>query len=119
MTDHSLSHLFNQHCPNRAPTDALVCIEHSRRLVRTQPSSINLRGTDDHQNHQQKRLLLMRNFPSTWQKWNIMKLWYPVWVDVQPLDNRSCWLVTRTDEDTRSLRTIYEMMPSKDFESVY
>lgn len=87
------------------------------RLVRTQPPSINLGGKDDlQQQQQQKRLLLMRNFPSTWQKWKIMKLWSPVWVDVQPLDSTTCWLVTRTDEDARSLLTIYEMMPSKDFE---
>ncbi|KAL8431395.1 hypothetical protein Efla_001750 [Eimeria flavescens] len=86
------------------------------RLVRTQPPSINLGGKDDQQIQQQKRLLLMRNFPPTWQKWNIMKLWSPVWVDVQPIDSSACWLVTRTDEDARSLLTIYEMMPSKDFE---
>ncbi|KAL8272691.1 hypothetical protein Esti_003395 [Eimeria stiedai] len=86
------------------------------RLVRTQPPSINLGGKDDQNQQQQKRLLLMRNFPSTWQKWNIMKLWSPVWVDVQPIDSSACWLATRTEEDARSLLTIYEMMPSKDFE---
>ncbi|KAL8454569.1 hypothetical protein Emed_000290 [Eimeria media] len=86
------------------------------RLVRTQPPSINLGGKDDQSQQQQKRLLLMRNFPSTWQKWNIMKLWSPVWVDVQPIDSSTCWLATRTEEDARSLLTIYEMMPSKDFE---
>lgn len=87
------------------------------RLVRTQPPSINLGGKDDlQQQQQQKRLLLMRSFPPTWQKWNIMKLWSPVWVDIQPVDSTTCWLVTRTDEDARSLLTIYEMMPSKDFE---
>ncbi|KAL8435665.1 hypothetical protein ACSSS7_002326 [Eimeria intestinalis] len=88
------------------------------RLVRTQPPSINLGGKDDQNQQQQKRLLLMRNFPPNWQKWNIMKLWSPVWVDVQPIDTSACWLATRTEEDARSLLTIYEMMPSKDFEWV-
>ncbi|KAL8450793.1 hypothetical protein Emag_003081 [Eimeria magna] len=88
------------------------------RLVRTQPPSINLGGKDEQNQQQQKKLLLMRNFPPAWQKWNIMKLWSPVWVDVQPIDSSTCWLATRTEEDARSLLTIYEMMPSKDFEYV-
>lgn len=96
-----------------------VVLELPFRLVRTQPPSVNLGGKDDQQHHQQKRLLMMRNFPSAWQKWNIMKLWSPVWVDVQPIDSTTCWLVTRTDEDARSLLTIYEMMPSKTFEWVH
>ncbi|XP_026193338.1 poly(A)-specific ribonuclease PARN [Cyclospora cayetanensis] len=101
-----------------AAQDILAQFVNRVRLVRTQPPSINLGGSEEQQYHQQSRLLVMRNFPSSWQKWNIMKLWSPVWVDVQPVDSTTCWLVTRTEADARSLRTIYEMMPSKPFESV-
>ncbi|OEH74012.1 CAF1 family protein [Cyclospora cayetanensis] len=99
-----------------AAQDILAQFVNRVRLVRTQPPSINLGGSEEQQYHQQSRLLVMRNFPSSWQKWNIMKLWSPVWVDVQPVDSTTCWLVTRTEADARSLRTIYEMMPSKPFE---
>ncbi|PHJ24592.1 caf1 family ribonuclease [Cystoisospora suis] len=99
----------------RSIVDLLPLFLNRIRLSRTQPASINLGGKDE-QLQQQKRLLLMRNYPSHWKKWEIMKIWSPVWVDVQPVDSSTCWIVARDEEDMKNILTIYEMIPDPEFE---
>ncbi|PFH38455.1 CAF1 family ribonuclease [Besnoitia besnoiti] len=95
--------------------DLLPLFVNRIRLSRSQPSSINLGGQDE-QLQQQKRLLLMRNHPTHWKKWELMKIWSPVWVDVQPVDNSTSWIVVRDEEDMQNILTIYEMLREPEFE---
>ncbi|CBZ53564.1 hypothetical protein NCLIV_033510 [Neospora caninum Liverpool] len=96
-------------------TDLLPLFINRIRLSRSQPSSINLGGQDE-QLQQQKRLLLMRNHPPHWKKWEIMKIWSPVWVDVQPVDSSTSWIVVRDEEDLQNVTAIYEMLRDPEFE---
>ncbi|EPT28730.1 CAF1 family ribonuclease [Toxoplasma gondii ME49] len=99
----------------KAITDLLPLFVNRIRLSRSQPSSINLGGQDE-QLQQQKRLLLMRNHPTHWKKWEIMKIWSPVWVDVQPVDSSTSWIVVRDEEDLQNVMAIYEMLQNPEFE---
>ncbi|KFG51484.1 CAF1 family ribonuclease [Toxoplasma gondii p89] len=58
----------------------------------------------------------MRNHPTHWKKWEIMKIWSPVWVDVQPVDSSTSWIVVRDEEDLQNVMAIYEMLQNPEFE---
>ncbi|KAF4666029.1 hypothetical protein FOL47_004299 [Perkinsus chesapeaki] len=87
------------------------------RLVKSQPNVLNIAGRDE---TDMQRHFYMTNFPTAWTKWEVMKVWSPVWVNiafVQPSAGQassagvgSCWVMARNDEDAESIRQIYDMM---------
>ncbi|EER16984.1 hypothetical protein Pmar_PMAR017881 [Perkinsus marinus ATCC 50983] len=85
------------------------------RLVKSQPSVLNIAGRDE---TDMQRHFYMTNFPTSWTKWEVMKVWSPVWVNIafiQPSAGHaspvgSCWVMARNDEDAESIRQIYDMM---------
>ncbi|KAF4694068.1 hypothetical protein FOZ60_009183 [Perkinsus olseni] len=85
------------------------------RLVKSQPNVLNIAGRDE---TDMQRHFYMTNFPTSWTKWEVMKVWSPVWVNIafiQPSAGHaspvgSCWVMARNDEDAESIKQIYDMM---------
>ncbi|SJK86398.1 CAF1 family ribonuclease [Babesia microti strain RI] len=75
------------------------------RLVKTQPNMIYLNGSET----DTVRHFYMCNFPSNWKKWEIMKAFSPVWISIHWINETSCWIVARNDEDVRNISLIYKM----------
>jgi len=82
------------------------------RLVKSQPNMINLVGLDE---ADMRRHFFMCEFPNTWKKWEILKVWSPVWVNISQIDDTSCWIICRNDEDVSNIELIYKMLESPQF----
>lgn len=80
------------------------------RLVRTQPPVLNLEGRDE---QAPSRHFLMQNFPTSWRKWEIMKVWSPIWVNVNWIRPGVCWIIAPSDEAAGQMKIIYETMDKK------
>lgn len=77
--------------------DILPLMKNRIRVVKSQPNFINLEGT---------HFFLCASsieFPSTWKKWDITRLWAPVWVYVSPIDDTSCWIIAQNDSRLTSV----------------
>jgi len=83
------------------------------RLVKSQPNMINLIGLDE---ADMRRHFYMSNFPPTWKKWEILKVWSPVWVNLSHVDETSCWVICRNDEDVDNIKLIFKMLGNPQFE---
>ncbi|CDR93999.1 CAF1 family ribonuclease containing protein, putative [Babesia bigemina] len=98
--------------------NALALLEHIGpstnciRLVKSQPNAINL-ATNREGN--MDRYFLMTGYPNSWKKWDIMKVWSPLWVSVSVIDDTSCWVIVKNDEDIRNINLIYRMMKNPQF----
>ncbi|GIX63829.1 CAF1 family ribonuclease [Babesia caballi] len=82
------------------------------RLVKSQPNAINLTGSRE---GDMARYFLMSGYPTSWKKWDIMKVWSPLWVSVSVIDESSCWVIVKNDEDIRNINLIYRMMKNPQF----
>jgi len=82
------------------------------RLVKSQPNMINLIGFDE---ADMRRHFYMSQFPSNWKKWEILKVWSPVWVNVSHVDDTSCWVICRNDEDVDNIKLIFKMLENPQF----
>ncbi|CAD7944052.1 unnamed protein product [Amoebophrya sp. A120] len=83
------------------------------RLVRTQPNVIDLSAVHAESVASQslaKRHFFMANYPKEWQKWEIVRVWSPVAVSVAPVNENSCWIITRTDEDAENILMIWNIL---------
>ncbi|KAF8821641.1 CAF1 family ribonuclease [Cardiosporidium cionae] len=87
--------------------DLLPLMINRIRLVKTQPNVINLNGKDD---ADMNRHLFMYDFPKSWKKWEILKIWAPLCVTISSVDESSCWLVARNDDDVNTIRRIYDSL---------
>ncbi|GFE54983.1 CAF1 family ribonuclease [Babesia ovis] len=82
------------------------------RLVKSQPNSINLSSM---RQSDMARYFLMSGYPNSWRKFDIMKVWSPLWVSVSVIDDTSCWVIVKNDEDIRNIGLIYRMMKNPQF----
>ncbi|KAK2195447.1 bifunctional Nucleotide-binding alpha-beta plait domain superfamily/Ribonuclease H superfamily/R3H domain superfamily/R3H domain/Poly(A)-specific ribonuclease [Babesia duncani] len=82
------------------------------RLVKSQPNFINLGNTKD---EEMSRYFFMSGFPNSWKKWDITKIWSPLWVSISWIDETSCWIIVKNDEDIRNINLIYRMMKNPQF----
>ncbi|EAN32959.1 CAF1 family ribonuclease family protein [Theileria parva strain Muguga] len=85
-------------------------IMNSVRLVKCQPSVINMNNEEDMSKH-----FYMFGFPNVWKKWEIMKIWSPLWVSISWIDETSCWIIAKNSEDVKNINLIYKMMKNPQF----
>eukprot|EP00811_Abedinium_folium_P033479 NODE_6439_length_1672_cov_8.533981.p1 GENE.NODE_6439_length_1672_cov_8.533981~~NODE_6439_length_1672_cov_8.533981.p1 ORF type:complete len:335 (-),score=118.46 NODE_6439_length_1672_cov_8.533981:373-1377(-) len=83
------------------------------RLVRAQPNVVNLSGRDE---ANMSRHFYMTNYPAGWKKWDLMKVWSPLWVSLSYIDDSSCWVIARSDADATNLQKIYRMIEEPVFQ---
>ena len=57
----------------------------------------------------------MRDIPTSWKKWEVMKVWSPVWVNISWIDDSSCWIICRSDEDVENIKMIHKMISNPQF----
>lgn len=43
-------------------------------------------------------------------RWDICRVWSPVYVSVSPINQTACWLICRTEEDADNLKMIYNIL---------
>lgn len=92
--------------------DTIGSVNNCIRLVKSQPNSINLSSNGE---GDMARYFFMRGYPNSWKKWDIMKVWSPLWVSVSVIDETSCWIIVKNDEDIRNINLIYRMMKNPQF----
>jgi poly(A)-specific ribonuclease len=83
------------------------------RLVRAQPNVVNLSGRDE---ADMSRHFLMTRYPAGWKKWDLMKVWSPLWVGLSYIDDSSCWVIARNEADAINIQKIYKMIENPQFE---
>jgi len=82
------------------------------RLVKAQPNVINLSGRDE---ADMSRHFLMSGYPASWKKWDLMKVWSPLWVGLSYIDDTSCWVISRSEADASNIKKIYQMIEEPQF----
>uniref|UniRef100_A0A7S1F3K8 Poly(A)-specific ribonuclease PARN n=1 Tax=Noctiluca scintillans TaxID=2966 RepID=A0A7S1F3K8_NOCSC len=125
---HQLSHIFGKKriswdqidfsslpgkSVKRTMTDVLPLALNRIRLVKAQPNVVNLSGRDE---ADMSRHFHMSGFPATWKKWDLMKVWSPLWVGLSWIDATTCWVIARNDNDAMHLMKIFKMMESPQFQ---
>lgn len=101
-----------QHDVVRAISEVLPLSMNRIRLVRTQPNVVNLSGRDE---ADMSRHFLMHSYPPAWKKWDLMKVWSPLWVGLSYIDDNSCWVIARNEADAVNLQKIYNMIEEPQF----
>ncbi|CAK9090697.1 unnamed protein product [Durusdinium trenchii] len=98
--------------PRRSLTEMLPLSVNRIRLVKAQPNVINLSGRDE---ADMSRHFLMSGYPASWKKWDLMKVWSPLWVGLSYIDDTSCWVIARNEADAISIQKIYKMIEEPSF----
>jgi len=83
------------------------------RLVKAQPNMVNLSGRDE---ADMSRHFLMTGYPAGWKKWDLMKVWSPLWVGLSYIDDSSCWVIARNEADAINVQKIYKMIEDPQFQ---
>lgn len=96
----------------RSLAEALPLSVNRIRLVKAQPNVVNLSGRDE---ADMSRHFLMSGYPPSWKKWDLMKVWSPLWVGLSYVDDTSCWVIARNEADAISLQKIYKMIEEPQF----
>merc|ERR1719468_1100937 len=97
----------------RSLSEALPLSVNRIRLVRAQPNVVNLSGRDE---ADMSRHFLMSGYPPSWKKWDLMKVWSPLWVGLSYVDDTSCWVIARNEADGVALRRIFQMIEDPQFQ---
>ncbi|AFZ79631.1 hypothetical protein BEWA_024800 [Theileria equi strain WA] len=87
-------------------------VVNSIRLVKSQPNVMNLNKSSE---NDMARHFYMFGFPNTWKKWEITKIWSPLWISISWIDETSCWIIVKNDDDVRNIDLIYRMMRNPQF----
>mmetsp|Transcript_24345 Transcript_24345/g.54236 ORF Transcript_24345/g.54236 Transcript_24345/m.54236 type:complete len:600 (+) Transcript_24345:129-1928(+) len=82
------------------------------RLHRAQPNVVNLSGHDE---ADMSRHFLMSGYPPGWKKWDLMKVWSPLWIGLSYIDDTSCWIIARNEADAVNIKKIYNMIEQPQF----
>jgi len=96
----------------RTLTEALPLSVNRIRLVKAQPNVVNLSGRDE---ADMSRHFLMSGYPASWKKWDLMKVWSPLWVGLSYIDDSSCWVIARNEADVAGIQKIYKMIEEPQF----
>mmetsp|Transcript_58050 Transcript_58050/g.180085 ORF Transcript_58050/g.180085 Transcript_58050/m.180085 type:complete len:583 (-) Transcript_58050:58-1806(-) len=97
----------------RSLSEALPLSVNRIRLVRAQPNVVNLSGRDE---ADMSRHFLMSGYPASWKKWDLMKVWSPLWVGLSYIDDSSCWVIARNEADAINIQKIYKMIEDPQFQ---
>jgi len=57
----------------------------------------------------------MSGYPASWKKWDLMKVWSPLWVGLSYIDDSSCWVIARNEADVAGIQRIYKMIEEPQF----
>mmetsp|Transcript_63428 Transcript_63428/g.102764 ORF Transcript_63428/g.102764 Transcript_63428/m.102764 type:complete len:83 (-) Transcript_63428:81-329(-) len=57
----------------------------------------------------------MTGYPPAWKKWDLMKVWSPLWVGLSYIDDGSCWVIARNEADAVNIQKIYRMIEAPQF----
>ncbi|SBT80494.1 poly(A)-specific ribonuclease PARN, putative [Plasmodium malariae] len=82
------------------------------KIVKTQPNVISLTSAD---NYEMARHFYMYDYPTYFKKWEIMKIWSPIWISLNKVDDHSCWIIAKSDEDAKNIKMIYKMLQNPQF----
>lgn len=82
------------------------------KLVKTQPNVISLTSNE---HAEMDRHFYMYDYPRYFKKWEIMKIWSPLWVSLSKVDEQSCWVIAKSEEDAKHIKMIYNMMQNPSF----
>jgi len=58
----------------------------------------------------------MSHYPPAWKKWDLMKVWSPLWVGLSYIDDNSCWVIARNEADAVNLQKIFNMIEDPQFQ---
>jgi len=97
----------------RALVEALPLSVNRIRLVKAQPNVVNLSGRDE---ADMSRHFLMSGYPPGWKKWDLMKVWSPIWVGLSYIDDTSCWVIARSEADAVNIQKIFKMIEDPQFQ---
>ncbi|SBT78499.1 poly(A)-specific ribonuclease PARN, putative [Plasmodium ovale] len=82
------------------------------KIVKTQPNVVSLTSTE---NSEMARHFYMYDYPSYFKKWEIMKIWSPIWISLSKVDDQSCWIIAKSDDDAKNIKMIYKMLQNPQF----
>ncbi|GAW82651.1 poly(A)-specific ribonuclease PARN [Plasmodium gonderi] len=82
------------------------------KIVKTQPNVVSLTSTE---NYEMARHFYMYGYPNYFKKWEIMKIWSPIWVSLSKVDDQSCWIIAKSDDDAKNIKMIYKMLQNPQF----
>ncbi|VWU48316.1 poly(A)-specific ribonuclease PARN, putative [Hepatocystis sp. ex Piliocolobus tephrosceles] len=82
------------------------------KIVKTQPNVVSLTSQE---NHEMERHFYMYDYPSYFKKWEIMKIWSPIWISLSKVNDQACWIIAKSDEDARNIKMIYKMLQNPQF----
>lgn len=82
------------------------------KIVKTQPNVVSLNSSE---NSEMIRHFYMYDYPSYFKKWEIMKIWSPLWITLSKVNDNSCWIIAKSDADAKNIQTIYNMLKNPQF----
>ncbi|KMZ78930.1 poly(A)-specific ribonuclease [Plasmodium vivax India VII] len=82
------------------------------KIVKTQPNVVSLTSAE---NYEMARHFYMYDYPSYFKKWEIMKIWSPIWISLSKVDDQSCWIIAKSDDDAKNIKMIYKMLQNPQF----
>mmetsp|Transcript_101237 Transcript_101237/g.287033 ORF Transcript_101237/g.287033 Transcript_101237/m.287033 type:complete len:599 (-) Transcript_101237:71-1867(-) len=97
----------------RTLAEALPLSVNRIRLVRAQPNVVNLSGRDE---ADMSRHFLMTGYPAAWKKWDLLKVWSPLWVGLSYVDDTQCWVIARNEADAANIQRIYKLIETPQFQ---
>merc|ERR1719384_2623757 len=97
----------------RSLAEALPLSMNRIRLVKAQPNVVNLSGRDE---ADMSRHFLMSGYPPSWKKWDLLKVWSPLWVGLSYVDDTSCWVIARNEADAANIQRIYKLIEAPQFQ---
>lgn len=82
------------------------------KIVKTQPNVVSLTSSE---NYEMARHFYMYDYPNYFKKWEIMKIWSPIWITLSKVDDQSCWIIAKSDDDAKNIKMIYKMLQNPQF----
>ncbi|CRG94630.1 poly(A)-specific ribonuclease PARN, putative [Plasmodium gallinaceum] len=92
--------------------DIFLSMSNKIKIVKTQPNVVSLTSTE---NYEMARHFYMYDYPSYFKKWEIMKIWSPIWITLSKVDDQSCWIIAKSDDDAKNIKMIYKMLKNPQF----
>ncbi|SOV82987.1 poly(A)-specific ribonuclease PARN, putative [Plasmodium reichenowi] len=92
--------------------DIFLNMSNKIKIVKTQPNVISLCSAE---NYEMSRHFYMYDYPRYFKKWEIMKIWSPIWITLSKVDDQSCWIIAKSDDDAKNIKMIYKMLQNPQF----
>ncbi|CRH01491.1 poly(A)-specific ribonuclease PARN, putative [Plasmodium relictum] len=92
--------------------DIFLSMSNKIKIVKTQPNVVSLTSAE---NYEMARHFYMYDYPNYFKKWEIMKIWSPIWITLSKVDDQSCWIIAKSDDDAKNIKMIYKMLKNPQF----